>query len=135
MIRSEAGPGAGTVSCFPRFLTQIPLHLFRVVHLPPLAVASVFAHMQVRDGVVLEAARRRKERRHPELVGRGRLVVLAVEVGGRWSSKTRSFLAKRAKAKYRQETLFFRSVRSTGGCVGQVFLLVSQRRLLQLHCS
>ena len=38
-----------------------------------------------RDGVVLEAARRRKERRYPELVGprsRARLVVLAVEVGG-----------------------------------------------------
>ena len=39
-----------------------------------------------RDGVVLTAARRRKERRYPELVGprsRVRLVVLAMEVGGR----------------------------------------------------
>ena len=61
-----------------------------------------------RDGVVLEAARRRKERRYPELVGprsRARLVVLAVEVGGRWSPETWSFLAQLAKAKSRQETL------------------------------
>ena len=53
------------------------------------------------DGVVLEAARRRKERRYPELVGprsRARLVVLAVEVGGRWSA------AEVAKAKALQET-------------------------------
>ena len=44
-----------------------------------------------REGVALEAARRRKERRSPELVGprsRARLVVLAVEVGGRWSAET-----------------------------------------------
>ena len=60
-----------------------------------------------RDGVVLEAARRRKERRHPELVGprsRACLVVLAVEVGGPWSAETSSFLAQLAKAKARQET-------------------------------
>ena len=58
------------------------------------------------DGVVLETARRRKERRYPELVGpcsRGRLVVLAVEVGGRWSVETKSFLAHLAKARSRQE--------------------------------
>ena len=64
-----------------------------------------------RDGVVLEAARRRKERRYPELVGprsRARLVVLAVEVGGRWSAETNSFLAQLAKAKARQETPLLR---------------------------
>ena len=41
-----------------------------------------------------------------ELVGprsRARLVVLAVEVGGRWSAETRSFLAHLAKARSRQE--------------------------------
>ena len=56
--------------------------------------------------MVLEAARRRKERRY-QLVGprsRARLVVLAVEVGGRWSAETSSFLAQFAKAKSRQET-------------------------------
>ena len=37
------------------------------------------------DGVVLQSARRRKERTYPELLGRrarSKLVVLAVEVGG-----------------------------------------------------
>ena len=52
--------------------------------------------------MALIAARRRKERRHPELVGRrarARVVVLAVEVGGRWSSETLNFLSHLAKAK------------------------------------
>ena len=42
------------------------------------------------DGVVLQAARRRKERTSPEKVGprtRACLVVLAVEVGGRWCGR------------------------------------------------
>ena len=63
------------------------------------------------DGVVLQAARRRKERTYPELVGprtRARLVVLAVEVGGRWSNETRSFLAQLAKARSRVEPKLFR---------------------------
>ena len=58
------------------------------------------------DGVVLSRARRRKERTYPELVGpgcRSRLVVLAVEVGGRWSPETRTFVAQLAKSKARQE--------------------------------
>ena len=58
------------------------------------------------DGVTLVAARRRKERTYPEFVGprsRARLVVLAGEVGGRWSPETRSFLSKLAKAKARSE--------------------------------
>ena len=48
------------------------------------------------DGVALKAARRRKERRCPELLGRrarAKLVVLAIEVGGRWSEETRTFLS------------------------------------------
>ena len=43
------------------------------------------------DGAALQAARRRKERRYPELVrrfGRARLLVLAVEVCGRWLKVT-----------------------------------------------
>ena len=51
------------------------------------------------DGVVASAARRRKERTHPEIVGprsRARLAVLAMEVGGR-SSETRSFIAQLAR--------------------------------------
>ena len=49
-------------------------------------------------------ARRRKERRYPELVGpgaRSRLVVLAVEVGGRWSAETSGFVGALARAKSR----------------------------------
>ena len=54
----------------------------------------------------LETARARKERRHQELsgqFGRSRLVVLACEVGGRWSEETRDFLRHLAKARARGE--------------------------------
>ena len=47
------------------------------------------------DGVRLLAARRRKERTYPELVAprsRCRMVVLANEVGGRWSTEALVFL-------------------------------------------
>ena len=56
------------------------------------------------DGAALLRARRRKERAYPELSGehgRARLVVLASEVGGRWSAETQSFLRQLAKAKTR----------------------------------
>ena len=42
------------------------------------------------DGVALRRARHRKERTYPELVGRlarARLVVITVEVGGRWQRR------------------------------------------------
>ena len=61
-----------------------------------------------RDGVALAAARRRKERTNPELAApwsRCRLVVMASEVGGRWSSEALAFLRQLAKAKARVETL------------------------------
>ena len=48
-----------------------------------------------RDGVALTTARQRKQRTFPELSGhqhRCRLVVLATDVGGRWSLETRDFL-------------------------------------------
>ena len=63
------------------------------------------------DGVALVAARRRKELTYPKLVGphsRARLVVLAGEVGGRWSAETMSFLGLLAKARARSETLLLR---------------------------
>ena len=47
-----------------------------------------------------------KELRYPELVGpgsRARLVMLALEVGGRWSLETRTFVAQLARAKARRE--------------------------------
>ena len=58
------------------------------------------------DGVVLQRARRRKERRYPELVGRGsraRLVVLAIEIGGRWSPELQTFVAQLAESKARKQ--------------------------------
>ena len=60
-----------------------------------------------RDGVALIAARRTKERRYPEFLGRhyrARLVVLAAEVGGRLSRKTNGFISGLAKSRARSET-------------------------------
>ena len=54
------------------------------------------------SGVALRDARRAKERTYPELTGEGgraRLVVLAAEVGGRWSEETALFLGALAKAR------------------------------------
>ena len=87
------------------------------------------------DGVVLQRARRRKERRYPELVGRGsraRLVVLAVEVGGRWSPELQTFVAQLAKSKAREQNLSFcrKGLNKRGGCGGGLSSLVQlQRRL------
>ena len=50
----------------------------------------------------MASARRRMELRHPELAGqhgRGKLVVLASEVGERWSEECRQFLCQLVKAK------------------------------------
>ena len=62
------------------------------------------------DGVVLQAARRRKE--EPVLNWcprtRARLVVLVVEVGGQMVRETRSFLAQFAKGRSRVEPRFLR---------------------------
>ena len=59
-----------------------------------------------RDGVALASARRKKARTYPELVAAGaraRLVVLALEVGGRWSQEASTFVKLLAKAKVRSE--------------------------------
>ena len=58
------------------------------------------------DGVALTQARRRKEKTYRELTGpgaRARLVVLALEVGGRWSAEAKSFVGQLAKARARSE--------------------------------
>ena len=63
------------------------------------------------DGVASAEARRRKARTYPELAGlhgRARLVVLAVEVGGRWSHETQCFITQLARAKARGETELMR---------------------------
>ena len=49
------------------------------------------------DGAAMAAARRRKELRYPELLGdqgRARQVVVASEVGGRWSEESREFFRR-----------------------------------------
>ena len=64
-----------------------------------------------RDGVALKRARRRKETTYPELVqpgSRARLVVLALEVGGRWSQEARTFVQLLAEARTRSEPLLMR---------------------------
>ena len=56
------------------------------------------------DGAALDAARKRKEDTYPELTGedgRTRLVVLAAEVGGRWSAETAQFLCVSPKLERR----------------------------------
>ena len=55
------------------------------------------------DGAALVQARRRKQRTYPEFGGEGRarLVVLAAEVGARWSEEARAFVSQLAKAKAR----------------------------------
>ncbi len=55
------------------------------------------------DGAQLEAARARKERKYRELLAsrRSRLVVLALEVGGRWSEEAATFVRLLARAKAR----------------------------------
>lgn len=58
------------------------------------------------DGAACTAARRRKEATYPELSGRGgrtRLVVVALEVGGRWSREAWSFVVHLARARSRAE--------------------------------
>ena len=63
------------------------------------------------DGVAIEVAERRKISTYPELVGphsRAKLVVLALEVGGRWSEQTCAFLSQLADTRARQETPLMR---------------------------
>ena len=58
------------------------------------------------DGVSLEQARVRKERRYPELNGvggRARLVVFALETGGRWSDEAWNFIHLLSKARARSD--------------------------------
>ena len=55
------------------------------------------------DGAALQAARRRKCRRYPEIArgDRARLVVLGCEVGGRWSEEAWELLSSAAAIKSR----------------------------------
>ena len=70
------------------------------------AMAGHVAERPIMTGVALTAARRKKERTYPELLGprrRAQLVVIGVEVGRRWSHETRSFFSQLARACARGE--------------------------------
>ena len=91
------------------------------------------------DGVALKAAKRKKVRTYPELVGpnsRAQLVVLAVEVGGRWSSETRAFLSQLAKARAREEVPLIRRRAEQAWRLrwGAMLGCVQQRRQLRRRC-
>ena len=62
-------------------------------------------------GAALALARRDKERTYPELVrmGRCRLVVFAVELGGRWSTEAAGFVRQLARAKARSSPPLLRA--------------------------
>ena len=65
---------------------------------------TAYPRAAAEDGVRLEAARKRKEQRYPELLRtrRCRLVVTAMEIGGRWSEEAWTFLSMLAEASAKQ---------------------------------
>ena len=68
------------------------------------------------DGVVLQRARRRKERVYPELLqgGAATLVVLAFDVGGRWSRESWNFLRQLVKLRVRRAPPLLRRAAGQG---------------------
>ena len=91
-----------------------------------------------RDGVALRRARRRKEATYPELTqagARARLVVLGMEVGGRWSKEARTFVQMLAKARVRSDPPCYSAEWSKrGGCGGSPFYRARQPGRLLLLC-
>ena len=86
-------------------LARAPLRLGGLGLRSAVAVASA-AHW----ASALVEARLRKERAYPELLrAHCRLVVLALEVGGRWSEEAASFVRFLARARAREVPLPFRS--------------------------
>ena len=68
-------------------------------------------HAEDQDGAQLRTARQRKEQKYRELLQsrRCRLVVLGIEVGGRWSEEALSFVSALAKAKARSSPAILRT--------------------------
>ena len=86
-----------------------------------LIIVTARARAAKVDGIALQAARRRKERTYRELVGprsRAKLVVLAGEVGGRWSAETSTFLRLLAATRARSETPVLRKRAEQAGSPG-----------------
>ena len=81
------------------------------------------------SGAALDLARIRKERRYPEFAGdhgRARLVVLAGEIGGRFSSETAQFLRCLASDKVRSTPLILK---------GRIHAALIRRWSAMLGCS
>ena len=81
------------------------------------------------SGAALDRARIRKERRYPELAGdhgRARLVVMAGEIGGRFSSETAQFLRCLASDKVRSTPLILK---------GRIHAALIRRWSALLGCS
>ena len=75
------------------------------------------------DGAALQRARRRKEATYPELSGEGgraRLVVLAAEVGGRWSVETAQFCPHSPRPRRNRHHISSRAGWRLRGCAGGV---------------
>ena len=68
-------------------------------------------------------------------MGRTRLVVLAGEVGGRWSEESREFLNQLAKAKARREARHLRARRARcGGTDGHLSWRAARPKPLPFPC-
>ena len=96
------------------------------------------------DGVALKAARTKKEATYPEFFGsrrRAHLVVMAVEVGGRWSEETRGFLSSLAISRARSELPLMRKRAEQawrmrwGGMLACAVARAVASSLLDLHLS
>ena len=79
------------------------------------------------DGIAMTRARKRKEDRYPELVGRrtrAKLVVFAMEVGGRWSEESWKCLAALARGRARDVPEILRvSAAAAWQCRGRLLLV------------
>ena len=81
----------------------------------------------------LHDARKAKERAYPELLrnSRCRLVVLGIEVGGRWSEEATSFITNLARAKTRDTPAPLRQAATASSPDGQLSSPTQHSRHLQ----
>ena len=66
-------------------------------------------HQRRTTGAALRVARRAKERTYPELLQSTRLVVLGIEIGGRWSSEAAQFIRFLARSRARSAPSLLRA--------------------------
>ena len=82
---------------------------------PVRACGQAYPRAAVQNGVRLDAARRRKDTKYPELLNsrRCRLVVTAMEIGGRWSAEAWTFLSLLARARAEAAPQSFQALHET----------------------